>query len=78
MRMVGLLPDHVSYYPHMLAPGQKQRLGWRALILRPKVIIADEALASLDMSMRSQLINLMLELQENRAFRIFMLPSISE
>lgn len=79
MRMVGLLPDHVSYYPHMLAPGQKQRLGLaRALILRPKVIIADEALASLDMSMRSQLINLMLELQENRAFRIFMLPSISE
>ena len=56
MRMVGLLPDHVSYYPHMLAPGQKQRLGLaRALILRPKVIIADEALASLDMSMRSQL-----------------------
>ena len=36
MRMVGLLPDHVSYYPHMLAPGQKQRLGLaRALILRP-------------------------------------------
>lgn len=65
--MVGLLPDHVSYYPHMLAPGQKQRLGLaRALILRPKVIIADEALASLDMSMRSQLINLMLELQEKQ------------
>ena len=65
LRMVGLLPDHVSYYPHMLAPGQKQRLGLaRALILRPKVIVCDEALASLDMSMRSQLINLMLELQE--------------
>ena len=59
--------EHVSYYPHMLAPGQKQRLGLaRALILRPKVIIADEALASLDMSMRSQLINLMLELQEKQ------------
>ena len=66
LRMVGLLPDHESYYPHMLAPGQKQRRLARALILRPKVIIADEALASLDMSMRSQLINLMLELQENR------------
>jgi len=65
LRMVGLLPDHASYYPHMLAPGQKQRLGLaRALILRPQVMIADEALASLDMSMRSQLINLMLELQE--------------
>jgi cationic peptide transport system ATP-binding protein len=67
-----LLPDHESYYPHMLAPGQKQRLGLaRALILRPKVIIADEALASLDMSMRSQLINLMLELQEKQGISIF-------
>lgn len=65
LRMVGLLPDYASYYPYTMAPGQKQRLGLaRALILRPKVIIADEALASLDMSMRSQLINLMLELQE--------------
>lgn len=65
LRIVGLLPDHVSYYPHMFAPGQKQRLGLaRALILRPKVIVADEALASLDMSMRSQLVNMMLELQE--------------
>lgn len=65
LRQVGLLRDHASYYPHMLAPGQKQRIGLaRALILQPQVIIADEALASLDMSMRSQLINLMLELQE--------------
>lgn len=68
LRIVGLLPDHASYYPHMLAPGQKQRLGLaRALILRPQVMIADEALASLDMSMRSQLINLMLELQEKHS-----------
>ncbi|CAK9884973.1 MAG: Peptide transport system ATP-binding protein SapF [Candidatus Erwinia impunctatus] len=67
LRQVGLLRDHAGYYPHMLAPGQKQRVGLaRALILQPKVIIADEALASLDMSMRSQLINLMLELQENQ------------
>lgn len=65
LRQVGLLRDHAAYYPHMLAPGQKQRIGLaRALILQPRVIIADEALASLDMSMRSQLINLMLELQE--------------
>ena len=53
--------------PAYAGPGQKQRLGLaRALILRPKVIVADEALASLDMSMRSQLINLMLELQEKQ------------
>ncbi|MEM6159188.1 putrescine export ABC transporter ATP-binding protein SapF [Erwinia sp. P6884] len=65
LRQVGLLRDHASYYPHMLAPGQKQRVGLaRALILQPKVIVADEALASLDMSMRSQLVNLMLELQD--------------
>ncbi|CUU24150.1 peptide ABC transporter ATP-binding protein SapF [Duffyella gerundensis] len=65
LRQVGLLRDHAAYYPHMLAPGQKQRIGLaRALILQPQVIVADEALASLDMSMRSQLINLMLELQE--------------
>ncbi|GAA0486084.1 MULTISPECIES: putrescine export ABC transporter ATP-binding protein SapF [Tatumella] len=65
LRKVGLLRDHAGYYPHMLAPGQKQRLALaRALILEPKVIVADEALASLDMTMRSQLVNLMLELQE--------------
>ncbi|AUH00537.1 putrescine export ABC transporter ATP-binding protein SapF [Pectobacteriaceae bacterium CE70] len=65
LRQVGLRPDHAYYYPHALAPGQKQRVGLaRALILQPKVIVADEALASLDMSMRSQIINLMLELQE--------------
>lgn len=65
LRQVGLLREHAAYYPHMLAPGQKQRVGLaRALILQPKVIVADEAMASLDMSMRSQLINLMLELQE--------------
>lgn len=65
LRQVGLLPDHAYYYPHMLASGQKQRIALaRALILQPKVIIADEALASLDMSMRSQIINMMLELQE--------------
>lgn len=65
LKKVGLLGDHAGYYPHMLAPGQRQRAALaRALMLDPKVIIADEALASLDMSMRSQLINLMLELQD--------------
>lgn len=62
---VGLLPEHAYFYPQMLAAGQKQRVCLaRALILQPSIIIADEALNGLDMAMRSQIINLFLELQE--------------
>lgn len=62
---VGLLPEHAYFYPQMLAAGQKQRICLaRALILQPSVIVADEALNGLDMAMRSQIINLFLELQE--------------
>jgi cationic peptide transport system ATP-binding protein len=62
---VGLLPEHAYFYPQMLAAGQKQRVCLaRALVLQPSVIIADEALNGLDMAMRSQIINLFLELQE--------------
>jgi cationic peptide transport system ATP-binding protein len=62
---VGLLPEHAYFYPQMLAAGQKQRICLaRALILQPSVIIADEALNGLDMAMRSQIINLILELQQ--------------
>lgn len=66
LRQVGLLPEHAYFYPQMLAAGQKQRVSLaRALILQPSVIVADEALNGLDMSMRAQIINLLLELQEN-------------
>ncbi|VDA98278.1 Peptide transport system ATP-binding protein SapF [Klebsiella pneumoniae] len=65
LRMVGLLPDHVSYYPICWRP-VRSSVSASPVILRPKVIVCDEALASLDMSMRSQLINLMLELQEKQ------------
>lgn len=66
LRQVGLMEEHAYYYPAMLASGQKQRVAFaRALILKPQIIIADEALTALDMSIRSQMINLMLELQEN-------------
>ncbi|WP_028022724.1 peptide ABC transporter ATP-binding protein [Enterovibrio calviensis] len=65
LRQVGLLPEHAYFYPQMLATGQKQRISLaRALILQPCVIVADEALNGLDMSMRSQILNLLLELQE--------------
>lgn len=65
LNKVGLQPEHALYYPAIMATGQKQRVALaRALILQPKVIILDEALAALDISVRSQIINLMLELQE--------------
>ncbi|WP_087024423.1 ATP-binding cassette domain-containing protein [Thaumasiovibrio subtropicus] len=65
LRRVGLLPEHAYFYPQMLATGQKQRVSLaRALILQPSIIVADEALNGLDMSMRAQMINLLLELQD--------------
>jgi len=64
LRQVGLLPEHAHFYPHMISGGQKQRIGVaRALMLDPHIIVADEALSVLDMSVRSQIINLLLKLQ---------------
>ena len=61
LRMVGLLPDHALFYPQMISSGQKQRVALaRALIMSPRIIVADETFSMLDLSVRSQIINLLL------------------
>ncbi|MDG2954671.1 ATP-binding cassette domain-containing protein [Bisgaard Taxon 10/6] len=67
LRLVGLYPDHANIGINTMSVSQKQRVALaQALILNPKVIIADDALAVLDASVKTQLVNLMLDIQEKR------------